>query len=140
MNDPFLDENLCYERLKENYNKYGSLLVAADFDETIFDYHKKSFAFPALIQLLKDCNKVKFPITIFTASPLERHPEIQEYCNTIGVEIVAINENTVDWMKDGLDRSKAKIYFSILLDDKAGLPSAYRILRKLIDEISEEKH
>ena len=135
MNDPFLSEDLCYQRLKQDYITHKKLLIAADFDDCIFDYHRKGFKFPQVIQLLQDCNKVGFDIVIYSASPRERHPEIQAYCELNNIKIEAINENIAEWIKDGKDRSKAKIYYNILLDDKAGLPTTYRILRKLVDEI-----
>ena len=41
MQHTFLDPDLTYKRLLSEYEKYGSIVVAFDFDNTVFDYHKQ---------------------------------------------------------------------------------------------------
>lgn len=139
MNDPFLDNTYAYLRLLNEYEKHKSLVIAADFDNSIYDYHSKGYKFPALIKLLQDCNKIGFKIVIFSGSAKERHPFIREYCEKIGVKIDGINEDVIDWHKDkSLDWSNSKIYFNILLDDRCGLKSAYDVLKLLVDNIKSQ--
>lgn len=132
MQDPFLNKNTTFLRLLEEYRKYNSLVVAVDFDNTIYDFHKKGYTFPAVIDLLKECNKVGFKVVIFTASPKERFDEIRQYCKDIGVFIDGINEEVIDSMKGG-DRTNRKIYYNVLLDDRAGLGEAYEVLYNMIN-------
>lgn len=39
--DFFLSEENCINRLIEDYVKHGSLAIAYDYDNTVFDYHNK---------------------------------------------------------------------------------------------------
>jgi len=134
--DPYLNPDYVYSRLSEEYLKHKSLVIALDYDNTIFDYHKKGFIFEKVIKLIKVCNDLKFKIVIFSGSAKERHDEIYKYCETIGIKIDGINEDVIDWNQDKtLDWSKSKIYYNIFLDDRAGLLEAYTTLNKLVTNI-----
>lgn len=138
--DPYLQDDRVYDRLMEEYRKHGALVVAVDFDNTVFDYHENDFDFPALMELISDCKKIGFKIVVFSGSAKERHPFIKEYFANSGIEIDGINEDVIDWHNDKtLDWSNSKIYYNIFLDDRAGLQSAYRVLRRLVDQITLEK-
>ena len=50
--------------------------------------------------------------------------------------IDAINENVIDPEESGFGESR-KIFFNILLDDRAGLGQAYNILDQLLVEIEQ---
>jgi len=136
MNDPFLNFEVTYSRLMEEYNRHKSLIIALDFDNSIFDYHERGDKFPALIKLMQDCKEIGFKIVIFSGSAKERYPFIRSYCEGLGIEINGINEDLIDWHPDtSLDWSRSKIYYNILLDDRAGLSSAYGVLRTLVNAI-----
>ena len=130
--DTYLIEDNCYEKLAETYEKYGSLIIAVDFDDTIFDFHKKGRSYDDVINLLKRWQK-RSKIVIWTNSPEERYPFIEEYCNSIGLEIFGVNTDVIPEM------AGRKIYANIYLDDHGGLPSSYRILKKLMDHIEENE-
>jgi hypothetical protein len=139
MNDPFLDNTHTYLRLLKEYEKHKSLVIACDFDNSLFDYHSKGYKFPKLIKLMQDCKKIGFKIVIFSGSAKERYPFIREYCEGLGIEIDGINEDLIDWHPDKTaDWSNSKIYFNILLDDRAGLASAYEVLKMLVDNIKSK--
>lgn len=127
MNDPFLNYVFCYDRLLREYELHHSLIVAVDFDDTIYDYHNKGHTYTNVIELLKKCSKRGFKIIIFTAN--KDHKLINNYCNKIGLNIEGINKNVIPQFDDC-----GKIYYNILLDDRAGLPAAYFFLNKLIEE------
>ena len=40
--DPYLDNNLCVDRLVENWKQHGKIIIAFDFDNTIYDYYGKN--------------------------------------------------------------------------------------------------
>ena len=44
--DPYITRYPCSMRLEEEYKEHGSLFVAFDYDNTVFDYHGKGFTFP----------------------------------------------------------------------------------------------
>lgn len=127
MEDKYLSEDNCYLRLRDEYTKYEQLIVAVDFDNTLFDFHSKGETYPKLEKLLRDCKKLNMFIIIYTArNDLDF---IEKYMLTNNLPYDTINCNAPFIQTDGL-----KLYYSILLDDRAGLPSAYKILNKLIQE------
>ena len=64
--DRFLDEERVTDRLIEEYEKYGRLIVAVDFDNTIFDFHKRGDTFPKVIEILRRAYSLKCKIIIYT--------------------------------------------------------------------------
>jgi len=113
------------------YKQYGNLIVALDFDGTINDYHNEGLEFEKVIDLIKACNQLDFQIVIFTANPDTEY--IEKKCSDLGIEICGINKNLVPMF----DKSP-KIYYNILLDDRAGLESAYYILADVVITIKED--
>lgn len=133
--DPYFDTEICVERLFQVYQKHGNIIIACDFDETIYPFHNSSDKFDRVIYLLQECSDLNFSIIIFTSGLNERHEFMRQYCENNDIKISGINENLPD-MKFG--RDGAKIYYNILLDDKAGLGQAYEILRKTINKLKYE--
>lgn len=131
MEDPYLSDVACCARLLEEYEKHG-IIVACDFDSTIHDWHKIGFTYPKIIHLLQKCNKYNIKIVINTCNTNEQY--VQDYCLANGIYIAGINVNLLDMFKDC-----KKVYANILLDDRAGLASAYLYLSYLIDTL-ERKH
>ena len=129
MQDPYLDNTFATNRLKDEYKKYGRLVVATDFDDTLFDFHRKGHTYEVVLSLLKRCQALGFFVVVFTGSEPEKYPEIREYCKNIGLDIDKINENAFP-MPIG---NNGKIYFNVLLDDRAGLPSAFQSLLEVVE-------
>lgn len=50
--DYFLSDENCYQRLKEEYQKYGKLIFCVDFDDTLYDFHKLGRTYDDVINLL----------------------------------------------------------------------------------------
>ncbi len=132
MEDPYFSTDFAAERLFKEYSLHKKLVVAVDFDDTIFNYHGKDFSYPKVINLLLECQKLGFWICVFTGSPLDKYPSIHEYMDKIGIKIHTINKNPfpLPFGNDG------KMYYNILLDDRAGLGQACEILRKVLDRVA----
>jgi len=128
--DYFLNDINCVNRLVEEYNKYGSLIVAYDFDNTVFDYYKKGYQYENVINLLRECKKMKFHLTVFTSCNDDRFHEIEKYLKENNIPFDGINETP-----DFIPFKGRKVYFNILLDDRAGLSSAYYQLSNVIYSI-----
>lgn len=128
--DYFLNNQNCVDRLFEEWKKYGSIIVAYDYDNTVYDYYKRGDKFDDVIALLRECHKMKFHLTVFTSCNDDRFPEIKTYLELMDIPYNAINETP-----DFIPFKGRKVYFNILLDDRAGLSSAYDILWKLIYNI-----
>ena len=62
--------------------------------------------------------------------------KIKEYLKNNDIPCDAFNEN-IDFMMHKYGHMR-KVYFNILLDDKAGLGQAYRILKTFLDWVREE--
>ncbi len=134
MIDPFFNTVECAVRLKKEYEKHKRLIIAVDFDDTVFDFHNNGNDFDNVIDILKRCKKLGFYIVCFTASDPERYKGIWDYFWMKGVELDSINKNPIDlpYGKHG------KIYYNILLDDRAGLYQAYTTLDIVVSQIEQE--
>lgn len=129
--DTFFNTNYAIQRLYHEWERHPKLLIACDFDETIFDFHKKGTNHEMVIALLKKCNELGFYLSLFTASKPERYDFMRRHMTELGVKIDAINENVIE-LKYG---NNGKIYYNILLDDRAGLGQAYTVLSSVIEMI-----
>ena len=128
MRDPFLIEENSYNRLRKEFLTYGTLIIAYDFDNTVYDYHKKGDTFNNVINLLRKLKDYAYLI-VFTNSPPERYPEIEKYLKEQEIPYNSINENAPFIKAEG-----RKIYYNVLLDDRAGLLQVYNELSRLYDE------
>lgn len=134
INDPYTDTKNCVDRLYQQYKEHGCLLIAVDFDDTLYDFFKKGYNYPRVINLLKQCEELDFKIILFTSSTLKRIisfvlPYLNEQLN---IKVDYINESPV------MNETK-KPYYNLLLDDKAGLGQACEILEKIIKKIWKKK-
>lgn len=140
-NHPF-DENRCARRLLWEYNHYGRLIVGVDFDNTIRPV-KQDSSCEAVVELLKRCSAdPKIVLCLWTISGSSEghlsngHLSLQEkveYCKSLGIKLDYINKSP--FLEDEFleDDSCKKQFFNVLLDDRAGLESAYRNLKYVLD-------
>ncbi len=134
MSDPYLNQKNAVERLLKEYRKHPRLIVAVDFDDTVFDYHGGGENHEKVLQLLRDCKKHNFYIVVWTASDPSRFDEMKLFLSDRGIKIDSINENPIP-LPFG---NHKKIYYNILLDDRAGLKSAVDTLETLLFIIDNE--
>lgn len=123
--DFYLNENNITERLVDEWKKYGEIVIAFDFDNTVYDYHKKGHSYSQVISLLKECKDIGAYLILFTARRDDELEFVEGYLKDNNIPYDSINNDPV-FIKD----SGRKIYYNILLDDRAGLPSAYNALKK----------
>lgn len=125
--DPFLDRERCISRLIEEYNRYGQLIVAYDYDNTVFDYYGKGHTFSKVIEIIRSCKKMGFHLTVFTSCNEDRYKEIKKYLKENDIPFDSINETP-----DHIPFKGRKVYYNILLDDRAGLAEAYTQLQAVL--------
>ena len=114
-------------RLKEEFDTYGKLVIGFDFDNTIFDFHNNGGHYSDIIKILQECKKLGFTLCLFTAEPDEEWLKWKiAYCKHFGIEPDYVNDSP-------LFPGTKKPFFSILLDDRAGLESAYCTLANVIN-------
>lgn len=129
--DEYLVPNKSFLRLLEEYNKYGSLAVGVDFDGTIHDYHKTGASYEMVRQLVRDLHSVGCKIYIWTAyKDLEY---VKQFCIENNIPQDGINEGGIP-----LPWESKKPFFSVLLDDRAGLQQVYQELTLLVNLIEKE--
>ena len=126
--DQYLNTDNAYQRLLNEYEKYDSIVVAYDFDNTVYDYHKVGNTYTQVISLLRELKAISCYLIIFTAN--EDQDFVKNYCKEQNIPYDAINQNPPFYSSEA-----RKIYYNILLDDRAGLKEAYDILNRLVNHI-----
>lgn len=127
--DFYLNTENSYQRLLKEYKEHDSLVVAFDFDNTVYDYHKKGWKFYDVIKLLQNLKSIGCYLIVFTAN--EDIGFVKEYCDQQRIPFNGINENPPFYKSDS-----RKIYYNVLLDDRAGLKECYDILNRLFEAVS----
>lgn len=114
-----MDAKKSINRLVAEWTKYGKLVIAYDFDGTVYDFHKEGFTFKMVPELLRECKEQGAHLIVYTAnSDIEF---IKNYLDANNIPFDYINENPPE-----LNLPKGgKLYYNILLDDRAGLNEAY---------------
>lgn len=135
MHDPYMETDECVTRLLAEYQAHLRLIVAVDFDDTVYDFHKAGHTYPEIEDLLRRCQALGFYIVLFTGSHYTEWPRQTAYLEKRGINIHAVNKNPIP-LPFG---NHGKMYYNILLDDRAGLGQAYRTLIQVLNEIEKEK-
>lgn len=126
------DDELAIQRLVKEYSEHKNLIIGFDFDNTILDYHQKGLDVLPVILLLKRCSRIGFTMCLYTITPLgeDLHKKIN-YCLSHNIVPTHINASPIFQEQEGF----SKPFFSILLDDRAGLSSAYKILNETLNRL-----
>lgn len=119
-------KNRYIERLLKEWETYGKIIIAADYDDTLspWNFNNQERCDLVIRQIIM-AQKVGAYVVIHTACSPDRYEEITKYLESRGLKIDSINKNPIDlpYGRDG-----AKIYANIFLDDRAGLDEALHIL------------
>ncbi len=129
MNDPYIDIGTCVARLRREQAKHPRLIVAFDFDDTVFPYHGTDDTHEWALAILRRAQAAGFYLVLFTASDPSRFGEMTLFLATHDIRVDSINENPIP-LPFG---HHGKLYYNILLDDRAGLGQALTILNTLLD-------
>ena len=128
MESRYCDNEKILNRLFDWYDVHGKLLVAFDFDETVYDYDRKGDTFKRVHEVLKECKRRKFPLILFTCRNTESM-EIdfaKDYCKVNGFMPDYINFSPAN-------PTSQKPLYNILLDDRAGLGQALECMEKFLE-------
>jgi hypothetical protein len=132
MKHPFLNPEFGYQRLLREYKQYGSIAVAVDFDNTIYDYHQSGMDCSELMDLLRKLKSIDCYIILWTCS--DDYGFIKTYCAENQIPYNAINKDPPFF-----NSGTRKIFYSELLDDRAGLRESFDRLTKLYEQIISER-
>jgi hypothetical protein len=129
-------ESIPYlERLEREWEQYGKIIIACDYDDTISPWNMKGFDNKRVMEVLKVAKETGAYIVIFTSCNPERYQEISNYCSKNGIDIDSINKTPID-LPYG---NNSKIYANIFLDDRAGLNESLNILEYAMYRIRGKK-
>lgn len=133
MIDEYLKPNASFLRLLKEYREYGSLVIAYDLDNTLYDFHKKGETYRMVMELLNDLKEIGCYMICFTANSDREF--VVKYLTDNKIPFDRINENPPFFKCD-----ERKIYFNALLDDRSGLVQVYTELNLLVTIINKEKN
>lgn len=136
--DRFLKPNSAFERLRAEYKKYGSLIVATDFDDTLYDFHKEGHSYELVRQLVRDLYDINCEIVIWTGN--QDIDFVKTFLAENDIPYHLINEDTEASVKfsGGVHKLPRKLYANVYIDDRAGLEYVYNDLTRLVKEVKDE--
>lgn len=126
MRHPYTDHDTCVARLMEWHRRNGGIIVAFDFDNTVYDFHSRGHDYSDVTKLLREAHKVGAFLIVFTGN--EDTAFVRTYLAERQIPYDTINEQA-----PFLTTTARKIYYNLLLDDAAGLASACEHLRAYIE-------
>lgn len=129
----YLDKQQCIDRLLHEWKRYSDIVIAIDFDNTIYDYHNQGLEHQCIIDLIKKCQQIGCWTMIFTAND-DNESFIRQHCTDIGIRVDSINENA-----PFVPFNTKKPFYNILLDDRSGLGEAYEILNAVANTMLAKK-
>ena len=99
-----------------------------DFDDTIYDFHKKGRTYENVISLLHRWEKYS-EVIIFTGNGEDKYEMIEQYLKDNNIKYKGVNcDSSVAF-------SGRKIYANAYIDDRGGLIQIYNELLTLIEKI-----
>jgi hypothetical protein len=127
----YIDNNsLLITKLENQLFKHGKLIIGLDFDSTLYDYDPdNSVDTSKIVKLAQQCAELGFDICLWTIVN-NKGLDIDEkvaWCTNKGITISHVNASPMD--NDPRFKGNRKPYFNVLLDDNAGLDSAYHALK-----------
>ncbi len=126
ISDPYAIKWAVTQRLINDFKKHGNIVVAFDFDNTIYDCHQKGFRFDGMVDLLLECQREGLLMFCWTGNC--DHSLVSRHCLSLGLESFNINCSPVE-LKEW---DSPKPFYSILLDDRAGLQSSMASLKDFL--------
>ena len=126
------------KKLVRNYMTHKTIIVAFDYDDTIFPYSKDydTEFFKEVHNLLIECKSLGYYLILYTCNGSDRYEDMMQYMDDNNIPYDAINKNSPAF---GGDSTTNKIFYNILLDDKAGLKQSISTLR-MVNNIVKELH
>lgn len=122
------NQQACAERLLNEYRKYDRLIVGIDFDNTIKPIDPNNSC-DEIVTLLQRCSQdPKITLCLWSISSNKDEEESKlDYCTKMSIKIDHVGSSPYQI------GSGPKQFFNILLDDRAGLESAYYNLKYVLD-------
>lgn len=127
--DQYLVPGATYIRLRNEWNKHGSLTIAYDFDSTVFDYHQTGESYDMVIELLRELKAIGCKVVCWTAQ--KDLLFVESWLKSQKIPCDGVNDGGIE-----LPWKSKKPFFSALLDDRAGIFSVYQDLKTLVNYVN----
>jgi len=132
INSPTTKLPNLFKKLVDVYRKHNNIIVAVDFDDTIYDWKSSNYDVASIIYIVKSAvEHLNAKIILFTCREGVELEFAVKYCKEVGIPLFGINENP--------SYDSRKPFYNILLDDKACLPETAKLLSEVIHIIGWEK-
>ena len=127
MDEYMVDNNLLLTELVRQWNKHKQIIIAYDFDDTVRPYRKEDCK--EVQEVLRDAARVLKPyFIVFTCNKDIDYIKRFLFFEQIPYNSINMNSPYIpEWVSN-----PNKIYYNILLDDKAGLEQSLKALKDLI--------
>lgn len=120
------------ERLVNEWVEHDKIVLAVDYDDTIFHWrHRSVDQCNKTLALVKWAQTIGAYIMIHTSSDEDRYDEISDYCKSKGLNIDSINKNPID-LPYG---TQGKPYYNWQLCDRSGLKYAEEVLEEACKQV-----
>ena len=115
-------------KITEVYETHGNIIIALDFDDTIYDWKSKGYDVEHVVNLvLQSQSRLNAKVILFTCREGEWLDFAVNYCGEKGISLYGVNENPDH------PPTKSKPFYNIMLDDKACLPETCKVLEALLE-------
>lgn len=131
--NPYKSPFVCIGRLMREYSEHPRLIVALDFDDTVYDYHKIGYEPVEVFETVREAQAAGFYIVLFTGTTPDKWDFQKSFLAERGIIVDSVNENPIP-LPFG---NNGKIYYNILLDDRAGLGQSLEVLKLVLQQIKE---
>ena len=140
-----------FHDLIDKYEKYGTLYIGVDFDNTILPYGADDLydydsdneegiemnGFCDVVELLRWCKLLGLKLCLWTLpDSIDNLCWKMAWCNEKGIHMDYINESPL--LREN-SKKYGKPHFNLLLDDVAGLESSFSILYNVCEYIENKK-
>lgn len=131
--------NKDVQRIFHEWTIYSKIVIAVDFDDTIYPWkYSTQKKCDKIINLLKWCKVTGCYIMIHTTSNHDRYSEIEKYCKKKGLKIDSINSNPKEL--DLPYGNEGKPFYNWQLCDRSGLDYATKVLEKACEKMLNFKN
>lgn len=131
----YLNPHKALQRLRNDWNEHGKLIVAVDYDSTLVPYLAEEvnyeYDFHSVRDLVRELSQMGCIIIIFTASDEKRHDGIKQALKMLNIKWDLFNESPEYIPNIG---KTGKVYANAYLDDRAGLSEVFGHLTTLVAE------
>ena len=131
--------NKYAERLVKEWLTHGKIVLACDFDDTLYPWGFKNVEDVALmtklVKVVHLAQEIGIYFTVWSACAPDRYNKISNWCENVNIHLDSINENPIT-LPYGNNR---KMYYNWLLDDRAGLEQALDILEYACYRVISER-